>query len=110
MCDKRYAYFSSGKHYHNIIIHEQLMWWLLLPLSFVINHFNHEFRVTVSYISYQFISLFKSSKNFHLKILCHSPIQRRIYDSRIIKLLSLPLFCMDVRALLLLSAAPPSGG
>ena len=104
------AYFSYGKHQCNIIIREQLL--LLLLLSFVMNHFNHKSRVTVSYIymSFQFISLFQFSKNFPLKILCHSLLQWGIYHSRFTNLQSIPLICMDIHALLLLSAAPPPGG
>ena len=104
------AYFPSGKHQCNIIIREQLL--LLLLLSFVMNHFNHKSCVTVSYIymSYQFISLFHSSKNFNLKISCHCVIHRGMYPSSFTNLQSIPLIFLDLRALLLLRAAPPPGG
>ena len=68
-------------------------------------------RVTISYVymSYHFISLFQSSQNFSMNILCLSLVQRKIDNASLISSF-LPLFCMDIRALLLRSAAPPSGG
>ena len=109
------------------MIHEQLMWWSLLPLSFVINNFLSQIschcliqqnnrpvssqRISIiSYMNRYCSYLYFNHPPIFSRKSCVTVFYNRKSTILVLYQQALPLFSMDIRALLLRSPAPPSGG